>query len=89
MPVGPLAVSDEVTLELQLRGLEQNLAEGHMQSAQAPRILSVLRKMVNDLKRVGRRGGGGFYDYATSGKSLWTGLAQHFPVSSSNRRQTR
>lgn len=82
MAVGPLAVTDEVTLELQLKVIEQNLADGQMQTPQLPRVLAVLRKMVLELKRVGRRGGAGFYDYPAEGrKTLWSGLAQHFRVS--------
>ena len=80
MPVGPLAVSDEVTLELQLKVIEQNLADGQPPSQQLPRVLQVLRTMVRDLKRSGRRGGGGFYDYPADGKTLWPALARHFPL---------
>ncbi len=36
--------------------------------------------MVRDLKRSGRRGGGGFYDYTAEGKTLWPALSQHFPL---------
>lgn len=80
MPVGPLAVSDEVTLELQLQVIEENLANGRMQTPDLPRVLKVLRTMTRELKRLGRRVGAGFYDYPTNEpKSLWPGLAQHFP----------
>jgi len=81
-PVGPLAISDEVTLELQLNVIEQNLADGQMQTVHLPRVLVVLRKMVQELKRIGRRGGAGFYDYPVDGKkALWPALATHFPIS--------
>ena len=80
MPVGPLAVSDEVTLELQLKVIEQNLADGQAPAAHLPRIVEVLRTMVRDLKRSGRRSGGGFYDYPAEGKILWPALSQHFPL---------
>ena len=59
LPIGPLAVSDEVTLELQLKIIEQNVADGQFVKADWPRVLGVLRKMVLDLKRIGRRGGAG------------------------------
>jgi 3-hydroxyacyl-CoA dehydrogenase/enoyl-CoA hydratase/3-hydroxybutyryl-CoA epimerase len=41
----------------------------------------VIGKMVNELNRPGRAGGGGYYDYPPGGgkKQLWPGLAQHFP----------
>jgi 3-hydroxyacyl-CoA dehydrogenase/enoyl-CoA hydratase/3-hydroxybutyryl-CoA epimerase len=36
--------------------------------------------MTQELKRVGRGGGGGFYDYPTTGKKhLWPGLREVFP----------
>ena len=89
MPVGPLAVSDEITLELQLKAIEQNIADGNMVSPDLPRVVAVLKKMVNELHRIGRRGGAGYYDYAIDKakplaggrmKALWPGLAKHFPV---------
>ena len=67
-------------VELQLKVLEQNLADGHMKTPQLPRVMKVLRTMVAELKRIGRRGGAGFYDYPADGKkALWPGLAAHFP----------
>lgn len=80
-PIGPLAVSDEVTLELQLKVIEQNIADGQPQTPQLPRVLAVLRRMVNGLKRIGRRGGAGFYDYpADAPKRLWRDLADEYPM---------
>ena len=81
MPIGPLAISDELSLELQLKVMEQNIADGAMTKPEWTRVLGVLRKMINDLKRSGRRTGGGYYEYAGDGKKrLWPGLAQHYPV---------
>jgi len=41
----------------------------------------VMRKMVEDLKRLGKRYGQGFYEYpADARKRLWPGLAEHFPL---------
>ncbi|MFY9329231.1 MAG: 3-hydroxyacyl-CoA dehydrogenase NAD-binding domain-containing protein [Georgfuchsia sp.] len=89
MPVGPLAVSDEITLELQLKVIEQNITDGNMASPDLPRVFAVLEMMVNELHRIGRRGGAGYYDYAADKaapladgrmKGLWPGLAKHFPV---------
>ncbi|HWY25200.1 MAG TPA: 3-hydroxyacyl-CoA dehydrogenase NAD-binding domain-containing protein, partial [Nevskia sp.] len=79
MPAGPLAVSDEVSLELQLKVIEQNLADGQAPTPQLPRVLTVLRGMVREQRRAGRKAGGGFYDYAAEGKRLWPGLARLFP----------
>jgi 3-hydroxyacyl-CoA dehydrogenase / enoyl-CoA hydratase / 3-hydroxybutyryl-CoA epimerase len=81
MPVGPLAVSDEVTLELQLKGMEQRLADGIVLQPHQQRVLELVRRMVKQFKRIGRRGGAGFYDYPADGrKHLWSGLAQEFPL---------
>jgi 3-hydroxyacyl-CoA dehydrogenase/enoyl-CoA hydratase/3-hydroxybutyryl-CoA epimerase len=78
--VGPLAVTDEVTLELANKiGKETAAALGR----EYPGNLSeeVLHKMVDDLDRKGKRFGKGFYDYpADAKKHLWDGLAGHFPV---------
>ncbi len=80
MPVGPLAVTDEVTLELANKiGKETAAALGR----EYPGNLSeeVLHKMVDELDRKGKRFGKGFYDYpADAKKHLWDGLAGHFPV---------
>jgi 3-hydroxyacyl-CoA dehydrogenase/enoyl-CoA hydratase/3-hydroxybutyryl-CoA epimerase len=78
-PVGPLAVSDEVTLELQwkiMRQTEQDLGARFVR----PVGYDVLRKMI-DLGRLGRRQGGGYYEYPSDGaKHLWPGLREHWPV---------
>jgi 3-hydroxyacyl-CoA dehydrogenase/enoyl-CoA hydratase/3-hydroxybutyryl-CoA epimerase len=79
MPVGPLAVSDEVTLELQYKVLKQSEADLGEKYVK-PVYYDVLHKFVEDLKRIGRRGGGGFYEYPADGrKFLWPGLAQVYP----------
>ena len=78
MPVGPLAVTDETTIELPLKIVRQSQQEDP--SYRAPTSLEVMEKMVDTLDRPGRRGGGGFYDYPAGGKKrLWSGLATEFP----------
>lgn len=79
MPVGPLAVSDEVTLELQYRAAMQ--AQADLGDRWVPPVnFQVLQKFVLELKRIGRRAGHGFYEYPAGGKKhLWPGLAQIFP----------
>jgi 3-hydroxyacyl-CoA dehydrogenase/enoyl-CoA hydratase/3-hydroxybutyryl-CoA epimerase len=78
-PVGPLAVSDEVTLELQWKITRQ--AEQDLGARFKPPVgYRVLEKMV-ELGRLGRRQGGGYYDYPEGQpKRLWSGLAEHWPV---------
>ena len=79
MPVGPLALMDEVSLELMhkvMRQTEADLGAAYKAQPQDP----VLIRMVEELKRLGRKSGGGFYDYAADGsKRLWPKLATHFP----------
>ncbi len=79
MPVGPLAVTDEVSLELQYRATRQAM-EDLGERFVPPVSMPVLTHFVEDLQRLGRKSGGGFYDYPADGpKRLWTGLAQHYP----------
>jgi 3-hydroxyacyl-CoA dehydrogenase/enoyl-CoA hydratase/3-hydroxybutyryl-CoA epimerase len=81
MPVGPLAVLDETSLALSVQVLEQTradyAAEGRAYTPSAGEAL--VEKMVKELGRTGRAGGGGFYDYpAGQPKRLWPGLAAAF-----------
>lgn len=80
MPVGPLAILDEVTLELQLRVHEQATRDKLPDGFRRLAGIDVVKKMVMEEKRIGRRGGGGFYDYPPQGKKrLWQGLSKLFP----------
>ena len=81
MPVGPLAVSDEVSLSLMLAIMEQTArdlaAEG--KPAKTHPADAVVRAMVRDWDRPGKKAGRGFYDYpADQPKHLWPGLSDHF-----------
>ena len=80
MPVGPLALADEVSLELMARIRKQTAADlgaAYQRSA----IDDVCDKMVEQLQRVGKKAGKGFYDYPQDGaKHLWPGLADVFPL---------
>jgi 3-hydroxyacyl-CoA dehydrogenase / enoyl-CoA hydratase / 3-hydroxybutyryl-CoA epimerase len=65
MPVGPLAVIDETSLSLSVHVLDQTRAdfiEEGKTFVSTPGDL-LIERMVKELKRVGRAGGGGFYDY--------------------------
>ncbi|MDD0837276.1 3-hydroxyacyl-CoA dehydrogenase NAD-binding domain-containing protein [Curvibacter sp. HBC61] len=77
MPVGPLAVLDETALSLSVHVLEQTRADlaalGQTYTASPGELL--VERMVKELKRPGRAGGGGFYDYpAGQKKRLWPEL---------------
>ncbi len=77
MPVGPLAVLDETSLALSVHVLDQTradfAAEGKTYAPGNGELL--VERMVKELKRPGRAGGGGFYDYpAGAPKRLWPEL---------------
>jgi 3-hydroxyacyl-CoA dehydrogenase/enoyl-CoA hydratase/3-hydroxybutyryl-CoA epimerase len=79
MPVGPLAVTDEVSLELQYSVIKQT-REDLGEAFKEPIAWPVLKHFVEDLKRPGRKGGGGFYEYPAGGKKhLWPGLRTEYP----------
>ncbi len=83
MPVGPLALQDEVSLSLSMHVLEQTrkdyAAEGKT-VAEHPGV-AVVEKMCKQLDRQGKKAGKGFYDYPAGGqKALWPDLAKHFPL---------
>lgn len=79
MPVGPLAVTDEVSLELSWHITQQTMKDLGDAYVASPAD-EVIRLFVEDLGRKGRRAGAGFYDYPEGEeKHLWSGLAEHFP----------
>ncbi|MCP4440026.1 MAG: hypothetical protein GY810_13860 [Aureispira sp.] len=77
MPVGPLAVTDEVALTLALHVID---AAGEERNPTVDRIYNVYAKMARELGREGKKAGKGFYDYpANEKKRLWSGLKEIFP----------
>ncbi|MBL4907370.1 MAG: enoyl-CoA hydratase/isomerase family protein [Sneathiella sp.] len=79
MPVGPLALADEVALDLIYKIRNQTKADLGDKYIAAPSDEAVT-KMVEDLGRVGKREGKGFYEYPEKGKKhLWADLGKHFP----------
>jgi 3-hydroxyacyl-CoA dehydrogenase / enoyl-CoA hydratase / 3-hydroxybutyryl-CoA epimerase len=74
MPVGPLALNDEVGLDLSLKILEatkRDLGDASVDPEQE----HLLKTLVAGHGRFGRKNGKGFYDYPGQGpKSLWPGL---------------
>lgn len=77
MPVGPLAVSDEVALDLIYKIAEQAVKAGMLTETDTSFIIG---KQFVELGRVGKKGKAGFYEYPTDGpKFLWPGLAGLFP----------
>jgi 3-hydroxyacyl-CoA dehydrogenase/enoyl-CoA hydratase/3-hydroxybutyryl-CoA epimerase len=75
MPVGPLALNDEVALDLAWRILEATKADLG-EAAVDPAQEAILDALVNEHGRLGRKNGKGFYDYPEKGdKRLWAGLS--------------
>lgn len=78
MPVGPLAVHDEVALDLSLKVMSESIRAGVM-SEDEPTYQMV--KKFNELGRIGKKAKAGFYEYPDDApKHLWSGLAELFPV---------
>ncbi|MEO0365842.1 MAG: 3-hydroxyacyl-CoA dehydrogenase NAD-binding domain-containing protein [Pseudomonadota bacterium] len=79
MAVGPLAVMDEVTLELGYhvaKATAAALGDAYKPNTAAP----VIERFVEELDRKGKRFGAGFYEYPEGGKKhLWAGLQEVYP----------
>ncbi|CAJ6230234.1 fatty acid oxidation complex alpha subunit [Burkholderia pseudomallei] len=80
MPVGPLALTDEVSSELIHKITRQTRAD--LGDAYVARPGEDVAARMVELGRLGRKAGLGYYDYPASGgkKALWRGLAQEFPL---------
>lgn len=81
MPVGPLAISDEVSLSL-MSHIRQQAAKD-LQAEGKPLIehpaFAVIDLLLKEFKRPGKAAGGGFYDYPAAGqKHLWPELKTRF-----------
>ena len=84
MPVGPLAVTDEVSLELVRHAREQTkadfAAEGKTVRCRTPASRSSIA--CSTAGRKGKTAGSGFYEYPKDGKKhLWPGLRDAFSTS--------
>lgn len=80
-PVGPLAVNDEVSLELsravRLQMKRDLGAEG--KSFETSPVDQLVERLVVEFGRKGKAAGAGFYEYPKDGKKfLWPGLFEHF-----------
>tara|TARA_R110001592_G_scaffold65634_5_gene201295 strand:+ start:56305 stop:58455 length:2151 start_codon:yes stop_codon:yes gene_type:complete len=81
MPVGPLAVSDEVSMGLMSHIREQTLKDLAAEGKSLPEhpAFAVISRMVDEFKRPGKSAGKGFYGYPASAKKhLWPDLGGHF-----------
>lgn len=75
----PLAVTDEVSLDLQQRVIRQAQADGLPERFLRRHAEPVVEAMVSR-GRLGRKSGGGFHSFTPGqSKRLWTGLRDAFP----------
>lgn len=78
MPVGPLALTDEVSSELIDKIDRQTRAD--LGDAHQPHPGHAVAARMVELGRIGKKAGLGYYDYPPGGKKrLWSGLAELYP----------
>lgn len=78
MPVGPLAIQDEVALTLSEHVANETRKALQAEGKDLPRSGAddVIQTMIHTFDRKGKAGGAGFYDYPEGGKKhLWEGLS--------------
>lgn len=78
MPVGPLAIQDEVALTLSEHVANETLKALQAEGKDLPRSGAddVIQTMIHEFGRKGKAAGAGFYDYPEGGKKqLWDGLS--------------
>ncbi len=81
MPVGPLAIIDEISLSLNLAILKSDPTLG--KNEETDRLYSIFDNLVNKYGRLGKKAKKGFYDYPEGKKKkIWTGLQTIFPQKS-------
>ena len=79
MPRGPLEMHDDVALDLSVKVSKQTAIDLGDKYVPLPGS-EIVRTMVEDLGRYGRKNGKGFYDYDAKPKTLWKGLSDLAPV---------
>lgn len=78
MPVGPLAIQDEVSLTLSEHVANETRKALQAESKDLPHSGAddVIETMIHQFQRKGKAAGAGFYDYPENGKKhLWDGLS--------------
>ncbi|MFN8287869.1 MAG: 3-hydroxyacyl-CoA dehydrogenase NAD-binding domain-containing protein [Chitinophagales bacterium] len=81
MPVGPLALTDEVSLSLLAHIRKQTIEDLKAEGKEAPAHTAYkVAEAMLAAHRSGKAAGAGFYEYPKDGKKfLWPGLEQTFP----------
>lgn len=89
MKLGPLALADEIGLDLVMR-YESQASSHYGDKYQQHPAVPALQKMLKDLNRGGRQRRAGFYEYDPADRGrLWTGISDHFPVTKDGFDRTR
>ncbi len=79
MPVGPLALADEVSIELCYKINKQTEADTGKKREDA--AVGVINKFIDELNRPGKKANKGFYEYPEGGKKvLWSELTKLYPL---------
>ena len=79
MPVGPLAIQDEVSLTLSEHVANESRKALQAEGKDLPKTPAddVVQTMIHELNRKGKAAGAGFYEYPENGKKyLWDGLSR-------------
>lgn len=81
MPVGPLALADEVSIELCYKINKQTEADTGKKNETA--AVAVINKFIDELNRPGKKAKKGFYEYPDDGKKmLWSELRKLYAPAS-------
>ncbi|MBL8579993.1 MAG: enoyl-CoA hydratase/isomerase family protein [Mesorhizobium sp.] len=80
MPVGPLALADEIAVDLAQKIMKQTIRDLG-EKAVDPEQVKLIDTLVDKHGRLGRKNGKGFYDYPPkpAKKKLWPGLKDLYP----------
>ncbi|MEM8988396.1 MAG: 3-hydroxyacyl-CoA dehydrogenase NAD-binding domain-containing protein [Pseudomonadota bacterium] len=78
MPVGPLALVDETSIELGYRIMKETREA--LGDAYPNHPGDAVLATMYDLGRMGRKNAKGYYEYSDDGKQIWRGVTDHFPL---------
>ncbi|NIB45164.1 3-hydroxyacyl-CoA dehydrogenase [Pseudomaricurvus alkylphenolicus] len=79
MPVGPLSVQDEVSIELTRKVAETQKEMGvYGKFGPTESQQEIIDFMISQNGRGGRHHGGGFYEYSDGGKTIWQPLVEKY-----------